>query len=872
MAERQLPDLRSRVRIDTGDIDKASLKAKALGDTVRAQGDATQPLQRGFRVTQDQMAQFGASMTRYVTLPVAAGAAVALKMSSNFETTFTQMQGLAGVTADEVDGLRQRVLDLAGETAQAPQTLAEGLYFIRSAGLDGQDAIEALTSSAKAAAVGLGETSQVADAVTSAMNSYGADTLSAAQATDTLVAAVREGKGEASAMAPQLGRLLPIAANLGVEFGEVAGGLAFLTRGNGDAAQSATQLNGVMQKILRPTQQAKDALSDAGISVDQLRRVVREDGLLAALQLLDGTLGQNSDGFKAVFDDTEGLTGALALLRDGGTEAAGVIDSVTNSSGDLQEAFDGLSETDAFQQRQALAELQSTAIEAGAKMAPVLTDIAEMVGDVVGMFADLPSGLQTAIIVFAGITAAIGPVVSTATAANKAISAISSAMAGASVAGGVFAAAAVGVGLLVGAFVSAKIKAQEAQRQIDDLANAAATAGKTADEVFRERLARSFAGFDDGLQGGGVGKAIDGLKELGYTASEIADGITGTQEAYDAFRADVAQNAIDHPDLDIFWAEDLSEGIGNMRRASQEAEAQQRELEAANHDLGVETETATTATEDAAGAADDAAAAADAQAEATARSEAAMHTAAEKARILADAYSAAEDSLNSLTDSVLAGFSAELNYRDSLRDFAGAQDAVTLAEADIRINGWTPERQATLEQARRDLERATVDLADSEVAWAEAQAEANGETLNAEDRTDVLIDSLQRMSDTLAPDSPLRQRLTSMIDDLREIAGDHHASLTFGLHPDRQFGSWLPSPTLNPPTAFGSWSPTPLHPPDSFFRLSTPAAKGPASATPTVNIVVNGEPDSGTLRRLHRVASDAVRKGLVDAGREVGQW
>jgi hypothetical protein len=75
-------------------------------------------------------------------------------MASDFNQSFTQMQTLAGVTAGEVDGLKSSVLDLSGTTAQSPQELARALYFIRSAGIDGADAMEVLEASAKGSAIG----------------------------------------------------------------------------------------------------------------------------------------------------------------------------------------------------------------------------------------------------------------------------------------------------------------------------------------------------------------------------------------------------------------------------------------------------------------------------------------------------------------------------------------------------------------------------------------------------------------------------------------------------------------------------------------------------------------------------------------------
>ena len=189
------------------------------------------------RAFETSLKQFGRSMNRYVTLPMVLAGAAALKMFSDYEASMTKIIGLVGVGRDVVEGWNTTVLQMAGPVAQAPAKLADALFFVTSAGIRGAEAMEVLEMSAKAATAGLGETKAVADLVTSAMNAYGIENLNAAQATDVLVAAVREGKAEADALATSMGMVLPIASNMGVTFDQVGAAVAAMTR-TGTNAQS----------------------------------------------------------------------------------------------------------------------------------------------------------------------------------------------------------------------------------------------------------------------------------------------------------------------------------------------------------------------------------------------------------------------------------------------------------------------------------------------------------------------------------------------------------------------------------------------------------------------------------------------------------
>ena len=147
------------------------------------------------------MANFGANLTKYVTVPLAGAAVAVFKFGKDFEKELSKVVGLVGVSRDQVDAWGKDILELAPELGKAPRELADALFFVTSAGIRGAEAMEVLEMAGKASAAGLGETKTIADLVTSAMNAYGKENLSAAQATDIVTAAVREGKAEAAELA-----------------------------------------------------------------------------------------------------------------------------------------------------------------------------------------------------------------------------------------------------------------------------------------------------------------------------------------------------------------------------------------------------------------------------------------------------------------------------------------------------------------------------------------------------------------------------------------------------------------------------------------------------------------------------------------------
>ena len=338
-----------------------------------------------------------------------AGAA-ATKMAVDFDDSMTKIESLVGIASDQVDAMKGSVLDLAGATAQAPTALADAMFFIQSAGLRGSVAMETLDASAKAAAVGLGDVTTVADLATSALNAYGAENLSAIEATDVLTAAVREGKLEASELAGSMGRVLPIASAMGVRFDEVGAAFAALSRTGTNAAEAATQVRGILSSLLKPTQQAEEALTGMGLSSEGLRRQLREEGLLATLQTLAEEFDGNSAAAASVFGNVRALSGVMDLMGANTETTAQIFANMQDTTGTLNEAFEIVSETAGFKFRQAIAELKVVLTNFGLTIMPIVIEMVEGFQTFLKAILDLPGPIKAVGAALAAMVVLSGPI------------------------------------------------------------------------------------------------------------------------------------------------------------------------------------------------------------------------------------------------------------------------------------------------------------------------------------------------------------------------------------------------------------------------------------------------------------------------------
>ena len=342
-------------------MSRERLEYKITGDSSSFRNSIKQS-EKSVNGFQQQLKGVASTMKLVFVGALTAAGFQALRSAKQFDKSMTQIKSLVGIAGDEVDRMGKVALKMATNTGRSGEEAAEALFFITSAGLRGSEAMEVLEASLKAAAVGLGETKTVADLATSALNAYGSANLSATDATDVMVTAVREGKLEAGELAQSMGRVLPLASAMGVEFHEVGAAFAALSRTGTNAAEASTQIRGIFASLLKPTQQAEEALDKMGLSSAELRTQLREKGLLSTLQTLQKEFKGNDEAAAQVFGNVRALSAVLDLMGENADGTRKIFDNLTQSLGATNEAFLITEESTSQKLDKALAQLGNSTI------------------------------------------------------------------------------------------------------------------------------------------------------------------------------------------------------------------------------------------------------------------------------------------------------------------------------------------------------------------------------------------------------------------------------------------------------------------------------------------------------------------------------
>ncbi len=444
----------------------------------------------------------GRTLSRTLTLPLLAIGAAATKMAVTFDEEMTKIITLVGVAEVQVDRWRESILALGPAVGVGPTELARALFVVTSAGERGAEALKIVEFAAMAAAIGLGDTATTARAVTAAMQAYKEEALSAARATDILVGTVRAGNLVAADLAGSLGRVLATASSLSVSFQEVGAFIATFTRLGVSAEEATTALRQVLSTIIGPVGDAKAALASVNLTTEDLISTLREDGLLAVLELLIDRFDGDVVAIRRVIPNVRALTGVLATAGQQGEAYAGILNDLNTQLNVTATAFNRAKRTPAQEWKVFKAEIQAVFIELGTKLIPTFLNLINAIGDMIDGWTKLSDPIQNAIIKLAGFALIVGPLILSVGLLGKAYLALTGAIVKATAALVAFHAqqiavqltfiasiaglAAIAVGLI--AIGKAALDAEKAQEKLFETQQRTMTAGAALGDLWNAKI------------------------------------------------------------------------------------------------------------------------------------------------------------------------------------------------------------------------------------------------------------------------------------------------------------------------------------------------------------------------------------------------
>jgi TP901 family phage tail tape measure protein len=266
---------------------------------------------------------------------------------------------LTTTTRDVLPSLEIGISTLSKTYGKSVDDLTKGLYEIISAAFDVEDAMSLLNVVTKASIAGLTTVEGAVRTFTGVLNAYGMSTAHASKLSDELFEAVVRGNFTFSQLESSLGYVVPIAAEAGIAFEEIASAMTTATR-QGQHIDSVTRGLGLLiQNIINPTKEAAEAAKEYG--VDMTATALRVNGLTGFLeQLSTATQKYGSQILPELIGNMRSLRVVMALTSDSGIKGfIEDMDLMTKATGRTDEALTQIMNT-----QQKMADLLAQSMEA----------------------------------------------------------------------------------------------------------------------------------------------------------------------------------------------------------------------------------------------------------------------------------------------------------------------------------------------------------------------------------------------------------------------------------------------------------------------------------------------------------------------------
>jgi hypothetical protein len=243
-----------------------------LGDAtslIAATGESEAALGRleatGTRASNTIANAFGAAAVAGV---IAFGAAIAgtITTAADFEQKISSIGAVAGATSEQMKQISATALQLGKDTSFSASQAAAGMEELLKAGLPIADVLnggaEAMLNLAAAGGVSV---PQAATIMSTAMNTFKADALTAAQTADILAGAANASAIDINDLGFSLASVGPVAATMGVSLHDTATAIAVLGQAGLKGSDAGTSLKTMLLNLSPQTKQASDEMRALGI-------------------------------------------------------------------------------------------------------------------------------------------------------------------------------------------------------------------------------------------------------------------------------------------------------------------------------------------------------------------------------------------------------------------------------------------------------------------------------------------------------------------------------------------------------------------------------------------------------------------------------
>lgn len=281
---------------------------------------------------------------------------------------------LPGISENAMAAMTEHMRFFRIKYGTEAQAATQALYQAISAGEPPKDVFDFMDTASKTAIGGVTNIATAVDGLSTVVNAYGRDVITAAETADLMFTAVKKGKTNFEEMARNLYNVVPIASSLNLEFGNVTAALATMTGQGVPTAQATTQIRQMLIELSKAGTSVSETFAQAaGVGFREF--IAQGNNVADALTIIEQVAISTDRGINDLFSSVEAGNAALALTGTGMEKFLSDLEAMKDSAGAYEAAFETMANSADFELNQ-IRELINVYIEDfGQAFVPMLQGI-----------------------------------------------------------------------------------------------------------------------------------------------------------------------------------------------------------------------------------------------------------------------------------------------------------------------------------------------------------------------------------------------------------------------------------------------------------------------------------------------------------------
>ena len=355
------------------------------GFDLKAFSTSSQNLARQLRSSGKKMQSIGRSMSMSLSAPLAIMGGLAVKTFADFEQSMAKVKAISGAVGQDFQNLTDLAKQLGISTRFSATQVSDLMLNYSKLGFSA-DEIQKITGATLNLALATGEDlAQSAEVAGATLRGFGLDATEMTMVTDVMAKSFSSSALDLNKFQVAMSSVAPVARNAGVTLQETTSMLGVLANNGVEASTSGTALRNIFLELAKQGMSFDDAMAQINNSTNANATAMELFGKRGAA--VASILARNQDavaGLNSELLKSEGSAQAMAEIMD---------QTLEGSMMRLKSASEGL------------------AIEFGEVMAPAIGKVADFLGGLALMFANINPNIKKVIVVVGALLAVIGPLI-----------------------------------------------------------------------------------------------------------------------------------------------------------------------------------------------------------------------------------------------------------------------------------------------------------------------------------------------------------------------------------------------------------------------------------------------------------------------------